>query len=144
MAGRVYIQDPTLTIVTFGVVTINGFADGDAVAVTSEGDDETMTKGVDGDIARIKTAGKTRRVVLRLFKGSPANQLLRRVKALATPLVPGGDQFPFEMKDFGEGVVHRSAIAWISKEPMPGVSQDNAVNEWEIVCADMQSTQIIA
>lgn len=143
MSGRVYISDPTLTTVTFGVVPINGFADGEAVAFTKEGEDETLTVGVDGDVARIKSPARVRKIVLRLFKGSAANLALRRVKALSTTLLPGGDQFPFEMKDFGEGMAHRAPQAWISSEPVPGLSADSAVNEWEITCAALRSDPIV-
>lgn len=144
MAGRVFISDPTLTTVVLGVVPINGFADGEAIAVEKEGDDETISVGVDGDVARVKSPARVRRVTLRLFKGSPANQALRRLKSLATTAIPGGDQFPFVMKDFGEGMLHTSAQAWISSEPVPGLNGEAAVNEWEITCAFLSSTPIVA
>lgn len=135
MAGRVFVKDPTTTLVNFGYVIINGFGDGEAVSVERDADEETAVAGVDGDVARIVNPSKLARVTLRLMEGSPANAQLAAVRNLRTPATPKGDQFPFTMTDFGLGEVWTSPEAWISSQPLPSLNGDTPVKEWIITCA---------
>lgn len=142
MAGKVYVKDPTTTVVTFGFVTINGFSEGDAIAVERDGDLETISVGVDGDVARVKQAGRAAKVTIRLMEGSSANSLMNRVRPLSTPLTPKGDHFAFTMTDYGSGETWFSAESWIAKDPLPNLSASAGVKEWVIQCAYLIRTDL--
>jgi hypothetical protein len=135
MAGRVYVKDPTTTIVTLGPVIINGFADGDAISSEPIVEEETVVTGVDGDVVRLISASKAVAITIRLMEGSPANLLLERIKLLRTPITPRGDQVPFTMTDFGSGKIWTSPQAWVSNSSLPQLGSDAPVEEWIIRCA---------
>jgi hypothetical protein len=142
MTGRVFVKDPTTTVVTFGFITINGFAEGDAISVARDGDLETLAVGVDGDVARVKNAGRPAKVTIRLMEGSPANALMNRVRPLSTPLTPKGDHFAFTMTDYGSGETWFSAESWISSDPLPNLAAAAGAKEWVVQCAYLVRTDI--
>lgn len=144
MAGRVTTYDPARTYVSFGTTILTGFADGDAIAIEREGDEESIQTGVDGDVVRVKNAAKAAKVTVRLQGGSPANALLRAQRLLANPLLPQLDQGAFELRDLNSGVLVTSPTSWISKEPLPGLGAEAPVFEWEITCSYLVTIPIVA
>lgn len=144
MAGRVTTYDPARTFVSFGYVILGGYADGEAITIERDSDEESAVAGVDGDVVRVRNASRLARVTIRLQGGALANQLLRSLRALANPLIPSADQGAFILRDLSTGVEVSSPTAWISKEPLPGLAADAPVHEWEITCSYLTTKQIVA
>lgn len=138
MSGRVTTYDPTRVIASIGPVLLTGFADGEAITIERDADAETPSVGVDGDVVRVRSANKLARVTVRLQGGSPANAGLRALRALNNPLIPQADQGAFMMTDLNTGTRVFSNTAWVSKEPLPSLSAEAPVYEWEITCAALE------
>lgn len=144
MAGRTTTYDPARTFVSFGPIILSGFADGDAISIEREGDEESVQVGVDADVVRVINGSRVAKVTVRLQGGSPANTMLRAQRALRNPVLPQGDHGAFELRDLNSGTLVTSPTAWISKEPLPGLSAEAPVFEWEITCAYLQTIPIVA
>lgn len=142
MTGRVTVYDFTQVIVTFGLITIQGFADGDALTSEFDSPQETNIAGSDGDIVRVRNASKLATVTCRLARGSPASALLYLWKQ--NPLaIPPLDQAPFIIKDFAAARLSMSPAAWILEMPAPAYGAEAPVEEWKFGLSALVVTSLL-
>jgi len=144
MPGQVTTYDPTRVLCSIGGVQLTGFADGEAITIERDADQESAVAGVDGNVVRVINPSKLARVTVRLQGGAAANALLRAMRALYNPVLPQLDKGVFQMTDLNTGVSLISDIAWVSKEPLPNLSGEAPVSEWELTCAALNTVPIVS
>lgn len=131
--------DPKNVIVTFGTLTLGGFAEGSFIKIERSGDLFTSVKGADGRIDRVNNNNNLYNIEITLKQVSPTNEALAAV-AIADSLTNGG-VLPFSIKDLrssraylptdalGDNIVF-AGQAWISKDPETEYSDAMSNRVW--------------
>lgn len=130
-----HAYDPADIKLVFGVILIDGYADGSFVNVTANSDLFTMQKGADGETTRSKSNDRSARVVVRLMPGSAANIALSA--QFNSDLAANAGVVPIELTDLGIGTVMGGANAWIVREPGRDYQVESQAIEWTIDVADL-------
>lgn len=112
--GRTF--DPKQVKVQFGAITLSGFAKGTAIKVSTDGDDFTLEKGIDGEYERINNNNNLLTIEVTLKQTDPTNDLLSAHRQLDKSTNIG--MVPFLIKDMGPGgTTLVGGLAHIKKAP---------------------------
>lgn len=136
MAMRTY--DPKKVLLTVGVGTITGYADGTFIKVSR--DEEAFTKkvGADGEVTRAKSNNQAGSIEITLDLASPSNDALSAL-ATADELTNTG-AVPVSLlligNSSGKPLVATEA-GWVKKKPDMGFSKKAEDRTWVIDCAAM-------
>lgn len=133
MSATFQAYDPAQVIVTVGVRSISGYADGTFVRVSREVDSFTKYVGSDGTVARTKSNNYSGSITITLMQTSPDNDYLTNLLALAeTANAQSLGVFNVKITDKTGTSVFSSANAWIRKYPDVDYARDISTREWVI------------
>lgn len=124
--------DPGDVLVVFGAIPISGFADGEMVKVTHQGDGVKVAVGSAGEVAFIESHQKAAEVTIRLMSTAFINSLLTahyQAGNLAVPLV---------ITDASTGSTHVSGAAKIKRMPDAAYGSEIPVREWAFMVAKLE------
>jgi len=128
MAGSGTFDFSNLNVI-FGVASITGYADGDAIEISEENSAFNVSAGVDGWVDRNKNNANWLTITLRLAQTNPANQVLTAIhtadRLSSTPL-------PFFLKDSSGDTLITAEEAWIDKFPTVSFGNESKTREWVI------------
>jgi len=115
---------------TFGIIEIDGFADGDDVVNISPIEDTfTAVSGAKGDVTRVQNANEMVEVTVRLIQSSAAAKLL--INSYLADRETGDGVQPLVISNAKTGEVYTIPKAWIIR--MPARVRGQGHNPWEIV-----------
>lgn len=120
--------DPKSISVSFGGVTISGYADGTFVRVTRSGNLFDKKKGAAGDVERVNKNAFDFSVEITLQQTAAANQALS-VVANADSVANLGVA-PLVIKDLLGNTLFMAPQAWIAKDPDLEYGDDTAGRVW--------------
>lgn len=108
--------DPSLVVVVFRGITINGFAEGTFIKVERAEDLWTSKSGAQGDVVRVRNRNKMGSATIELLAESPANELLSAAYDLDEK--DGTGSGDFMVKDLNsQKTLANAPVAWIKKIP---------------------------
>lgn len=107
--------DPKLVVITFGALSISGYAEGTFVSVNRSGDAFAKSKGAGGDIERVNRNQGDFEVTVTLQQTSPTNAELSAI--LAADQASNAGVWPLTIKDMLGQTLFFSPQAWIRKDP---------------------------
>lgn len=107
--------DPKLVVITFGALSISGYAEGTFVSVNRSGDAFAKSKGAGGDIERVNRNQGDFEVTVTLQQTSPTNAELSAI--LAADQASNAGVWPLTIRDFSGNTLFFAAEAWIRKDP---------------------------
>jgi hypothetical protein len=122
--------DPKLIVVTFGSVTITGYADGTFLTIAGNGDAFSKVRGADGGVDRVNMNQADYAVTLTLKQTSITNDQLSALHS-ADKLGNAG-KLPLVVKDLNGTTLFSAPQAWVAKEPDPEFSAELSNREWRI------------
>lgn len=136
MSRRAAFYDPDQVLVYFAGILVQGFADGEFIAVEQMSDGFTSVVGSDGEVARSKSNDRRVKVTIKLLQTSSANALLSaaHIADLAAPNGVGASVLTIE--DLHGGSIVQGAQAWIVKFPDAPYDRTAKSREWIIEVAD--------
>ncbi len=107
--------DPKLVVITFGALSISGYAEGTFVSVNRSGDAFAKSKGAGGDIERVNRNQGDFEVTVTLQQTSPTNAELSAI--LAADQASNAGVWPLTIKDMLGQTLFFAPEAWIRKDP---------------------------
>ena len=107
--------DPKQVVITFGALSISGYAEGTFVSVNRSGDAFAKSKGAGGDVERVNRNQGDFEVTVTLQQTSPTNAELSAI--LASDQVTNGGVFELTIKDMLGQTLFFAPQAWIRKDP---------------------------
>lgn len=107
--------DPKLVVITFGALSISGYAEGTFVSVNRSGDAFAKSKGAGGDIERVNRNQGDFEVTVTLQQTSPTNTELSAI--LAADQASNAGVWPLTIKDILGQTLFFAPEAWIRKDP---------------------------
>ena len=107
--------DPKLVVITFGALSISGYAEGTFVSVNRSVDAFAKSKGAGGDIERVNRNQGDFEVTVTLQQTSPTNTELSAI--LAADQVSNAGVWPLTIKDMLGQTLFFAPEAWIRKDP---------------------------
>lgn len=120
--------DPKKCIITFGTVTLLGFAEGTFVTITPSGPSFEKAKGADGSIDRVNKNADDYTIATVLKRTSPTNASLSAL--LIADKLSNTGKLPFTVKDIGGTSLFFAPIAWIQGFPTAADSDSIETREW--------------
>lgn len=129
--------DPGSVVLTFGSITIGGYADGTFVTISREADGYSDEAGARGDVVRTRSRDKRATVTITLQAASPTNDLLSALAVLdeQTP-APFNTTKALELREIGGSTIAGGPEAWVQKVPDIERGKDAGTVEWKIRVAD--------
>ena len=113
---------------TFGVVIINGFADGDDVVTIAQVEDTfSSVGGAKGDVTRVQSSNDIVEITIKLLQSSQAAKDLINIHTADKET--GNGVFPFVVTNSATGEVYTVPKAWITR--MPNRVRGQGHNAWE-------------
>lgn len=125
---------PDLIVITWGPVTLAGFADGTFVAAQRDEDAYTKKIGATGNTVRIRSLNLGGSVKVTLQQGALTNDELMTQYALDQSF-NSFRTLPLMIKDLNGSTLLHAANAWIKKLPNVEFGKDLSNREWEFDCA---------
>ncbi len=107
--------DPKQVVITFGALSISGYAEGTFVSVNRSGDAFAKSKGAGGDIERVNRNQGDFEVTVTLQQTSPTNAELSAI--LAADQASNAGVWPLTIKDILGQTLFFAPEAWIRKDP---------------------------
>lgn len=129
MDAVVRTYDPKKVIITFGALTLSGYADGTFVAIERSGAMFEKKKGADGGVDRVNKNSFDFSVTLTIKQTSPSNLALQAI-ATADQLSNEG-VLPLIIKDLAGNSLFTAPQAWISEDPKDEFSDSLSNREWK-------------
>lgn len=128
--------DPTRVRLFWGIVRIDGFADGTMIQVSPQGDGVRAVTGTAGETAFIETPNRQHEVTFRLFETANETLMLSGGSmnaALALLFEAGNIPAPLSIASASTGVLFQASSAKL--ERIPGTTYDNnvPVREWKFI-----------
>lgn len=133
MPVRTY--DPKQVVVSVGLVTIGGFADGTAIQVTRTNDAFTVVSGTDGVTSRSKSNDRSGEITFTLAQTSPSNDHLSGLALLDETLNTG--IVPVTIEDTNGTSKYFSSHAWVKKQPDIEFAKELTNREWVLQAVDI-------
>lgn len=129
MDAVVRTYDPKKVIITFGALTLSGYADGTFISIERSGAMFEKKKGADGSVDRINKNSFDFSVTLTIKQTSPANLALQAI-ATADQMSNKG-VLPLIVKDLAGNSLFTAPQAWISEDPKDEFSDSLSNREWK-------------
>jgi hypothetical protein len=131
------LYDPDLVTVAFGPIIVDGYADGEFVAIEPASEIFTRYAGTDGKITRSKQLRRDATITFTLASSSATNDALTAVAELDRRAPNGAGILPLFIRDNGGRALYTAAQAWI--EALPSVTFDRQATPraWVLACADL-------
>jgi len=129
MPGETY--DPKKNIVTFGVIPVDGFADGDAIVVERKGSGVDTEHGIGGEWAFKEDANNGGMIKLRLMATAISNRLLM------LHYHAGNLPVPVMVTNLSTGEIEVGGKAKIKQPPSKSYSASVGVREWVLVVGEL-------
>lgn len=120
--------DPAAIHIIFGVIPIEGYADGTFVSVERNEDMFALTVGADGEGVRAKSNNKSGRITLTLLQSSITNTLLSA--AMVADELASDGVGPFIMTDGNGETLVSAQSCWITKPAKTEFGKEAATREW--------------
>lgn len=120
--------DPKMVVISFGNITLSGYAEGTFVRVNRSGDAFAKSKGAGGDVERINRNQGDFEVSVTLQQTSSTNTELSAI--LAADQVTNAGVMPLTVKDLLGQTMFFAPQAWIRKDPEWEDGDDLNSREW--------------
>lgn len=130
--------DPSLLVVAIGGILVDGFNDGDAIAVKRYEENYFLKVGVDGGVARARNSNKTGSIEITLLSTSGANDKLSSFFLADSLTVDGTPIGTVVIADTSGRTVISATQAWLKKLPDMGFGKEVGERKWIIDCADLK------
>lgn len=139
MAAKFF--DPDQTLIYFGGVRIQGFADGEYITWERLTPAFQEVIGTDGEVCRSKSNDKRSKVVVKLLQSAASNAVLsgQHLTDIDTP--NGAGVATFSMQDLQGKTIVKAAQAWIVHYPEGSWDRTAKAREWEFRLAETNQTE---
>lgn len=114
---------------------VSGYAEGSFVEVDYTNDRISMSKGADGETARVITSDDSGSVTIRLLQTSLSNDVLSAL--YLADITSHSGLFPLTVKDDNGNTKIFSDAAWVKKLPTTSFGNELEDREWVIDCASL-------
>lgn len=128
-----YVPEKVSVVIAGHIVS--GYADGSFVEVDYTNDRISMTKGADGETARVITSDDSGSVTIRLQQTSLSNDVLSAL--YEADIISHSGVFPLVVSDDNGNTKVFSDAAWIKKLPTTSFGTELEDREWVIDCANL-------
>lgn len=128
--------DPDRYIVTVNGRIFNGFASGDAIKATRQGEHFSKQTGLQGAVTRSRKHVPGGTIELTLQQTAPENKILS--DHLATDLNTLQNLLSVQIKDMSGESVAFTEDGWIMTEPEMTVGEDAGSRTWIIDCGHLK------
>ena len=128
--------NPDEVAIIFGTHTITGFADGTFIEVEQTNDSFTLTKGADGEAARVRSNDDSGTVKVSLLQSADSNMVLSLLHQVDKK--SGKGTLPILFKDASGDTVGAGAVAWIKKPAGIGYSKGIETRVWVFDVAHLE------
>lgn len=123
-----HAYDPKNVKLVFGVVLVEGFAEGSMVNVQYNADRFTLQSGSDGESSRSASNNNSARITVNLMPGAASNIGLGA--ALTADKATGAGIFPLALTDLSTGTTFIAKDAWIVRDPGYDYQTEAQSREW--------------
>lgn len=120
--------DPKNVLVSFGEVSLTGFADGTFVTVERASDAFSKVVGAGGDVVRTRNRDRSASVTVTLLASAPENDLLSAI-AQGDELAGTGVRAVM-VKELNGTTIAAAQSAWIRKVPTAEYGKEHGSREW--------------
>lgn len=124
--------------VSVGPVLISGFSDGDAISVKRATGLYSTKVGVDGSVARIRSANKSGSIEIKLLQTSSVNDELSKLFYVDNFNEDGSPVLPISVTDGNGTTLCSAGQAWLKAVPELTFSDSISVRTWAFDCADLK------
>ena len=124
------------SIVFAGILIDQGYADGQYIGIVTEGPSFTDKVGVDGEVARSRSADRRATCTISLMQTSPLNDLLSALYNLDREGASGEGVGSFLLKDRQGTTVASASAAWLQNDPDLTLDAEATTRDWELRLAD--------
>ncbi len=128
--------NPAEVAIIFGTHTVTGYADGTFIEVEQSNDSFTLTKGADGEAARVRSNDDSGTVKISLLQNSDTNMVFSLLHQADKK--SGKGTLPILFKDASGDTVGSGPVAWIKKPAGVGFSKSIETREWTIEVAHLE------
>lgn len=135
MTTRIY--DSNQVQVSFAGVPVQGYADGDFLAITKESDAFSSVVGTDGDVARSKTNDRRATIEIILMQTSPTNDLLSAIHQADLNTPGGAGVGAFLVVDLNGTSLYSAGNCWIKRAPDPAFGREAQERTWTLECDEL-------
>lgn len=136
MTTRVY--DANRVQVSFAGVPVQGYADGDFLAITKESDAFTSVVGTDGEVSRSKTLDRRATIEITLMQTSKTNDLLAAIHKADIEAPGGAGVGAFLVVDLSGTSLYAAGNCWIKRSPDPVFGREAQERVWTLECDVLQ------
>lgn len=136
MANTKFFDADQVTVVIAGI-PISGYADGEFLTITQEGDAFTDVVGTDGEVTRSKTKDYRATAELSLMQSSDSNDLLSAVYNTDREASNGAGVGAFLVRDRNGRALYTSDACWIQKAPDVSYDRTATNRTWVIRIANL-------
>lgn len=127
--------DPDQVVVYFAGGLIQGFADGEFIAVEMMSDGFGDVVGTDGEVARSKSNDRRATVTIKLLQTSDSNLFLSGIHTTDLNAPAGAGVGSLLIQDLQGTTLLNAVSAWIVKFPDQSFDRTAKSREWQIRCA---------
>ena len=122
---------PSKVDVTFGVLSLGGFAKGAMVSISNKGAGVKSYVGAAGEAGFVENSDESSEVVVRIVQTSPTGL------ALWALFQAGNLPLPLVVKSGSTGRMHVAAAAKLKLQPDVSYEDEMPVDEWTFICPKM-------
>lgn len=124
--------------VTVGSVLVTGFSDGDAITVKRNEDLYSTKVGIDGGVARVRSADKTGTIEIKLLQTSKVNDDLSDMFYIDNFSDDGSPVLPVSVTDGNGRTLCSAGQAWLKTVPEVSFGKEIGDRTWVFECADLK------
>lgn len=128
--------DPSLYVVTFRGIPIEGFATDSFINVAYNADTWSVHIGGKGEVTRVLNPDETATITLTLSQASPSNDMLSTIAT--TDRNNKNGYGALLIKDLNGTTVYKCATAWIVKLPDSAFGSTHQDRAWAIYCEKLK------
>lgn len=133
------LYDPDQVVVYFAGGLLQGFADGEFIAVEMLSDGFGDVVGTDGEVARSKSNDRRATVTIKLLQTSDSNIFLSGIHTADLNAPAGAGVGSLLIQDLQGNTILNAVSAWIVKYPDQSFDRTAKSREWMIRCASLTS-----
>lgn len=124
--------------VTVGPVLISGFSDGDAISVKRTAELYATKVGIDGGVARVRSANKSGTIEIKLLQTSGVNDELSKLFYVDNFNEDGSPVLPISVTDGNGRTLCSAGQAWLKAVPELAFGDSIGDRTWAFECADLK------
>lgn len=135
MASLLNYSPSDVSVTIAGLYSVTGFSEGTFIRITKDTQQVSVTRAMDGTIARVKSPDTGWKVEITLAQSSPANDVFSTL--WNTDKVTGMGKFPLFIKDGSGSTMFMAGTAWVEELPDIVFSNSMETRTWRFAATDV-------